>query len=123
MPTLPASASQGAELMSAAGAALAASGLPIAEARALLAHVLHVPRERLIAHPETSVPAPALAVYQSLVVRRRGGEPLAYLRGGSSGLQGRVLVPLGEFLLDGRYQQIAFFDAISSITSQQALCP
>jgi release factor glutamine methyltransferase len=67
--------------MSTAGAVLATSGLPIAEARALLAHVLDVPRERLIAHPETLVPAPALAVYQSLVARRRGGEPLAYLRG------------------------------------------
>jgi hypothetical protein len=34
-----------------AGELLRASGLPLLEARALLAHRLRIPRERLVAHP------------------------------------------------------------------------
>jgi len=60
---------------------LAASALPPGEARSLLAHALGVPRERLIAHPALPVAADAAARFGNLAQRRRGGEPLAYLRG------------------------------------------
>jgi len=60
---------------------LAASGLPRGEVRALLAHALDVRRERLIAHPETAVPAAAAATFRALAQRRAAGEPLPYLLG------------------------------------------
>jgi release factor glutamine methyltransferase len=63
------------------GGLLANCPLPIAEARALLAQLLQVPRERLIAHPEAYVPDYLLPAYEALVERRRSGEPLGYLRG------------------------------------------
>jgi release factor glutamine methyltransferase len=64
-----------------AGVLLAASGLPRSEARALLAWVLNVPRERLIAHPEQAVTAALAARFHSLVAQRSAGTPLAYLLG------------------------------------------
>jgi release factor glutamine methyltransferase len=66
------------------------SGLPIAEARALLAHVLAVPRERLIARPQTEVDAAQRARFDTLAARRRAGEPLAYLLGARE-FYGRML--------------------------------
>jgi release factor glutamine methyltransferase len=60
---------------------LGASGLPALDARALLAHVLQAPRERLIAVPEASVPEPARAAFAAFARRRAAGEPLAYLLG------------------------------------------
>lgn len=60
---------------------LAASGLPLLEARALLAHRLQVPRERLVAHPEDEVAAEDADAFGRLVQRRAAGEPLAYLLG------------------------------------------
>jgi release factor glutamine methyltransferase len=64
-----------------AGDLLAASGLPRADARALLAHVLGVEREVLLAHPELAVADDATARFDALAARRRAGEPLAYLLG------------------------------------------
>ena len=64
-----------------AGALLATSGLPAAEARALLAEVLQARREQLIAFPERAVDAGAAARFLRLTARRRAGEPLAYLLG------------------------------------------
>jgi release factor glutamine methyltransferase len=64
-----------------AGSLLAASGLPVAEARALLAHLLGVSRERLVAWPEQEVAVADVARFGALVQRRRDGEPLAYLLG------------------------------------------
>ncbi|MCS6945485.1 MAG: peptide chain release factor N(5)-glutamine methyltransferase [Sutterellaceae bacterium] len=64
-----------------AAALLAAAGLPRREARALLAHVLAVPREALIADPQRPVPTAAAARFAQLAQRRRAGEPLAYLLG------------------------------------------
>ena len=55
--------------------------LPRLEARALLAHVLNVAREHLIAHPDARVPATAAAAFAALAAQRRGGVPLAYLLG------------------------------------------
>ncbi len=60
---------------------LAASGLPLAEARALLAAALGVRRELLVAHPEHAVPDDAGERLAQLTERRRAGEPLAYLLG------------------------------------------
>jgi release factor glutamine methyltransferase len=60
---------------------LATSGLPALEARALLAHRLQVPRERLIAHPELAVAAADADEFIKLARRRADGEPLAYLLG------------------------------------------
>jgi release factor glutamine methyltransferase len=62
-----------------AGVLLAASALPLSEARALLAHVLAVSRESLIAHPEQPVEPAAASIFGQLAARRRAGEPLAYL--------------------------------------------
>lgn len=60
---------------------LAASGLPMPEARALLAHRLRVPRERLVAHPDTVVGAQDADAFLGMARRRAAGEPLAYLLG------------------------------------------
>lgn len=64
-----------------AGALLAASGLPPAEARSLLAHTTGWRREELVAFPERVVDSAATQRYEALVLRRRGGEPMAYLLG------------------------------------------
>jgi release factor glutamine methyltransferase len=64
-----------------AGALLAGSGLPLAEARALLAAASGATREALIAHPERVIAPEPAARFAALVRRRHAGEPLAYLRG------------------------------------------
>ena len=64
-----------------AGQVLADSGLPAGEARALLAGVLQMRREALIAHPETAVPQAAAEHFAALVARRAAGVPMAYLLG------------------------------------------
>jgi release factor glutamine methyltransferase len=51
------------------------------EARLLLAHVMHIPRARIISHPETVTDAASVAAYRRLLARRVAGEPLAYLTG------------------------------------------
>ena len=60
---------------------LAASSLPLLDARALLAPLLGVTRETLIAHPERAVAEADAARFAELAARRRDGEPLAYLLG------------------------------------------
>jgi release factor glutamine methyltransferase len=60
---------------------LAASGLPAAEARALLAELLGVTRETLIAHPELAVGSNGAVRFADLARQRRAGVPLAYLLG------------------------------------------
>ena len=62
-------------------ALVAASGLPRAEARALLAQLLGLPRERLVAHPRMPVDAEAAARFAAAAARRRDGVPFAYLVG------------------------------------------
>jgi release factor glutamine methyltransferase len=64
-----------------AGELLAASGLPGAEARALLAFAGGATREALIAFPEEVVAPEAAARFEALAARRRAGEPMAYLLG------------------------------------------
>lgn len=64
-----------------AGELLAASGLPAAEARALLAFASGAAREALIAFPERAVAPQAAERFAALAARRRTGEPMAYLLG------------------------------------------
>jgi release factor glutamine methyltransferase len=94
---------------------LAGSGLPRREARALLAHVLGIRRERLIAHPQTPVARNEAQRFADYATRRRAGEPLAYLLG-SCEFYGRsftvtpsVLVPRPEteLLIDLALEELA----------------
>jgi release factor glutamine methyltransferase len=54
---------------------------PRFDAAVLLAYALGIPRARLSSHPELAVDAPAAAHYRRLLLRRAGGEPVAYLTG------------------------------------------
>ncbi len=67
--------------MDTAATLLRASGLPVAEARALLAQQLGVTREHLIAHPDRAVSLEYALAFRTLTQRRRDGEPMAYLLG------------------------------------------
>jgi len=63
------------------GALLAGAALPPREARALLAEVLAVARETLIAHPDRAVNREHMAKFLKLVHQRTIGVPIAYLLG------------------------------------------
>ena len=63
------------------GELLVASPLGRPETRALLAHQLGVPRERLIAQPELHVAPRDVQAFAHLVQRCQRGEPLAYVLG------------------------------------------
>ena len=62
---------------------LRAAGLetPRLDAELLLAHVLHVDRTTIIAHPDALVGDGAAESFRSSLKRRASGEPVAYLRG------------------------------------------
>ena len=87
-----------------ATAALRAAGIPTPalDADVLLAHVLGVQKEALVAHPEEAVGASEAARYDDLVARRATGVPVAYLRGFKEfyglrfAVDQRVLVPRPE---------------------------
>lgn len=64
-----------------AGSLLRGNDLPRLERTLLLAHALNVTRESVLAHPETVVPDEVACKFVSLVRRRLGGEPIAYLVG------------------------------------------
>ena len=69
---------EGSRLLADAGA----SGTdPRFDAAVLLAYVLDVARARLSSHPELAVDATAVEHYRRLLLRRAGGEPVAYLTG------------------------------------------
>ncbi len=51
------------------------------EAQLLLQHVLNVNRAWLIAHSDDALPANSLAAFETLLKRRLGGEPIAYILG------------------------------------------
>lgn len=59
----------------------AASETPRLDAEILLGHVLGWNRARLLAHPGAPLDAASAACFGTLVERRRGGEPIAYLTG------------------------------------------
>ena len=67
--------------MSSVQTLLAGSALPRAEARLLLASVLGVPIEHLIARPEQLVADEVATRFADLCARRARGEPVAYLLG------------------------------------------
>jgi len=60
---------------------IAASGLPVLEARVLMGHALQVNRAWLIAHDTDLLTDGQVSTYQQLAERRRAGEPVAYLLG------------------------------------------
>ena len=72
------------------------------DADVLLAFVLGVEKEQLLAHPERALATEAGARFDVLVERRRTGEPVAYLRGFKEfyglrfGVDPRVLIPRPE---------------------------
>ncbi len=85
--------------------AIAAAGCetPRLDAELLLANVLGVTRERLIAHPDTSVEGPAVRAFQDAVRRRAVlREPVAYILGTRGfrrldlAVDARALVPRPE---------------------------
>ena len=65
----------------AAALAAARAKLPASEARLLLGHVMVRPAVWLIAHDDEVLDEAALLRFASLVARRKGGEPVAYLLG------------------------------------------
>jgi release factor glutamine methyltransferase len=69
--------------MTTVAAALAAARgkLPASEARLLLGHVLQRSAAWLLAHDEVLLDEDAMLAFASLVARRAGGEPVAYLVG------------------------------------------
>ena len=56
-----------------------ASGVERLDAQLMLAHLLQQPRSWLIAHDETELSAAQATQFAQWLVRRRAGEPLAYL--------------------------------------------
>lgn len=70
---------------------LAAAGLdsPRLDARLLLEHVAACSHTDLLMSPERALIAPAQQVFDELLVRRAGGEPLAYLMGEAE-FRGRI---------------------------------
>jgi release factor glutamine methyltransferase len=92
------------ELLADASGRLEASGSETArlDAEVLLAYVLGIDRSGLMAHPEAVLSTGQLETYESYVVRREAGEPVAYIRGlkefyGSAiSVDARVLIPRPE---------------------------
>lgn len=78
------------------GRVLAGCGLPGAEARTLLAHLLGVTVSRLFTHP--GLDAAAHTAYSALVERRLAGEPLQYLTGTAGFRHVEVTVGPGVFI-------------------------
>ena len=58
-----------------------AAGVARLDAQWLIGHLLARPRAWLLAHGEEPLPAAAEAVWPALLMRRAGGEPLAYVLG------------------------------------------
>jgi len=63
------------------GEALARAGIEPREARHLLAQAAGVPESRIVAYPEQPLDESVRARFDAWAVRRRGGEPVAYLTG------------------------------------------
>jgi release factor glutamine methyltransferase len=61
--------------------ALAASGIDPREARLLLAEASGFSPSSIVAFPEKALPAGTAALFNQWILRRRGGEPVAYIVG------------------------------------------
>ena len=59
----------------------AASASPRLDAEVLLARTINMPRSYLFAHPEDELDDATLERFESLLSRRAGGEPMAYIMG------------------------------------------
>lgn len=59
----------------------AQAGVARLDAQWLLGHLLQRPRSWLLAHDDSTLPAPAAQAWPALLQRRAGGEPLAYVIG------------------------------------------
>jgi len=70
-----------AETLAAARARLAGGDSPGLDAEILLCHLLQRPRSYLLAWPERELTVEQQAAYQTLLARRAGGEPVAYITG------------------------------------------
>jgi release factor glutamine methyltransferase len=74
----------------------------VLDADVLLAFALGVSKEDVLAHPERALSENAGAQFDALIARRRGGEPVAYLRGWKEfyglrfNVDPRVLIPRPE---------------------------
>lgn len=95
---------------------LAASNLPRIDARALLAHVVGVERETLVAHPDLTVAADAAAHFDALAVRRRTGEPLAYLIGQRE-FYGRSFIVTPDVLIPRPETELAVETALRAVAA------
>jgi release factor glutamine methyltransferase len=75
---------------------------PALDADVLLAHVLGLPKETLVAHPEVELTSDEVERFDVLVAKRADGTPVAYLRGFKEfyglrfAVDPRVLVPRPE---------------------------
>ena len=78
------------------------SETPRLDAELLLGHILGVERSALAAHPEAPLGQGHVESLESLLTRRSGGEPVAYIRGlkefygAALVVDGRVLIPRPE---------------------------
>jgi release factor glutamine methyltransferase len=83
---------------------LRASGSETArlDAEVLLAHVLHIDRTGVLAHPDGRVGDGQAASFEAAIARREAGEPVAYIRGIKEfhslafSVDGRALIPRPE---------------------------
>lgn len=99
--------------------ALRASAIEAREARLLLAHVLGTSEAAVVAFPDRLVREAQKAAFDACVLRRKGGEPLAYIVGEKEfyglalGVDASVLVPrpeterLVELALERRFASLA----------------
>lgn len=91
-------------LLNAACAKLKSAGLetPGLDAEVLLAFCMKEPRIRLLAHPEMPVAAQTADMFESMLARRAGGEPVSYMTGRKEfwslcfAVDPRVLIPRPE---------------------------
>jgi len=98
---------------------LAGTPTPALDADLLVAHVLGVTKESLVAHPEIELGPDEHARLHALVAQRASGVPVAYLRGSKEfyglrlAVDPRVLVP--------RPETETLVDAVRALTSGRAL--
>jgi release factor glutamine methyltransferase len=103
--------------MTSVAAALAAARakLPASEARLLLGHVMRQAAPWLIAHGDELIGEDSLLTFASLVARRAGGEPVAYLLGLRE-FYGREFVVTPAVLIPRPETELLIEVALTSVT-------